>query len=104
MTYQSRTKSGAKSWDIAANKTIIVIGRDCWLVLGYTGLAYLDGKPTDQFIAEAISGVPDLEKSGFVGWATPEDLHFEGIMLRIEKAIQSAYRSYRRRIGLTHSS
>ena len=34
---------------IRSNKTVIVVGADCWIVLGYTRLAYLDGKPTDQY-------------------------------------------------------
>ena len=40
-------KNPDRAWDIHANKTVIVCGLDCWLVLGYTGLAYFDDKPTD---------------------------------------------------------
>ena len=48
-------------FDPHSNKTIVVVGSDCWLVLGYAGIAYLDGKPTDQLIAEAISGYDEFE-------------------------------------------
>jgi hypothetical protein len=35
-------------FDPHSNKTVVVIGTDSWVVLGYTGIAFLDGKPTDQ--------------------------------------------------------
>ncbi|MDV8055531.1 hypothetical protein, partial [Rhodococcus sp. IEGM 1343] len=47
ITVPSRVKNRSQAWDIASNKTVIVVASDCWLVIGYTGLAYLDGIPTD---------------------------------------------------------
>jgi hypothetical protein len=52
---KERPNSRYRPHDLHSNKTVIVVARDCWLVIGYTGLADLDDKPTDQFIAEAIS-------------------------------------------------
>ena len=64
-------------FDPHSNKTVVVVGSDCWLVLGYTGIAYLDGKPTDQVIAEAISGYDDLPPAAFTYLQRPSDLHIE---------------------------
>ncbi len=41
------TQAG-KQFDPIANKNILYIGPDGIISLGYTGLAYLDGIPTDQ--------------------------------------------------------
>lgn len=52
---RKKPSSPYEAHDLHSNKTIIVVAQDCWLVIGYTGPAYLDDKPTDQFIAEAVS-------------------------------------------------
>ena len=41
------TQAG-KQFDPIANKNILYIGPDGIISLGYTGLAHLDGIPTDQ--------------------------------------------------------
>lgn len=58
-------------FDPHSNKTVVVVGSDCWVVLGYTGTAYLDDKPTDQLIAEAISGYDALSGAAFTFWRPP---------------------------------
>ncbi|MFD7841382.1 hypothetical protein ACFV4K_00380 [Nocardia sp. NPDC059764] len=80
--------------DTRANKTIVIIGSDCWLVLGYTGVAYLDGRPTDQFIAEAVSGVADLSCGGILmrGLGQSLRIHFEEIGRRIVESVDAAFR------------
>ncbi|WP_405178422.1 hypothetical protein OG225_30650 [Nocardia sp. NBC_01377] len=85
-----RKKGHVEEWDPRANKTIVVVGSDCWLVLGYTGLAYLDGKPTDQFLAEAISGVSDLD-GGMVMGTRNLGLHYAEIIRRIVEAVSAQY-------------
>jgi hypothetical protein len=50
------TKAG-KSFDPIANKNILYIGPDGIISLGYTGLAYLEGIPTDQWIVEKMTGL-----------------------------------------------
>ncbi|MGO4649982.1 hypothetical protein AB4305_34470 [Nocardia sp. 2YAB30] len=80
-----------KPWDPKANKTLVVVGDDCWLVLAYTGLAYLDKRPTDQFLAEAISGVPDLPGGGLRFTHRPPGLHYAEIVRRIADAVPAAY-------------
>jgi len=42
--------------DPLANKTLVYWARDGFFTLGYSGLAYLGGKPTDEWIAEKLWG------------------------------------------------
>jgi hypothetical protein len=50
------TKRGIEPFDRTANKTVIYFARDAYLTIGYTGLAYLEDRPTDQWIAEKLIG------------------------------------------------
>jgi len=77
------------AWDIHANKTVIVCGSDCWLVIGYSGLAYLDDKPTDAFIASVLAGGADLTGMGM--WFPGRPLHYREITRSVEAAIFDAY-------------
>ena len=43
-------------WDEAANKSIIVLGRDGLFAMGYSGPAHISGATTDGWIAEVIAG------------------------------------------------
>lgn len=92
LTYALNNK--IEEHDVRANKTIIVVGSDCWIVLGYTGVAYLDGKPTDQVIAESISGVSDLSGGGMVllSQEKPLRVHFEEIGKRTVEGVEPAFR------------
>ena len=47
---------GGKPYDPMANKTVVFRATDGLMTFGYTGPAYLEGTPTDTWIAEAISG------------------------------------------------
>lgn len=78
-------------FDPHSNKTVVVIGSDCWLVMGYTGIAYLNGRPTDQLIAEAISGYDDLSGSMSSFWSPGPYLHYREIRNRIESKLHDAY-------------
>ncbi|MGU3293873.1 hypothetical protein [Williamsia sp. M5A3_1d] len=87
---RTHPKNQTEAWDIASNKTVIVVGSDCWLVIGYTGLAYLDNLPTDQFIAEAIAGSSGMVGMG--GWhQTADKMNYRAITERIEDAMGRAY-------------
>lgn len=44
--------------DPLSNKQVVVIAPDALVAIGYTGLAYLGGRPTDDVIAEAVAGLP----------------------------------------------
>jgi hypothetical protein len=37
---RNKRKSPYVAHDLHSNKTIIVVAQDCWLVIGYAGLAY----------------------------------------------------------------
>lgn len=91
VTISASPKNQTVEWDIHSNKTVVAIGSDCWLVIGYTGLAYLDEKPTDQFIAEAISGYENLDGVGSAAWFPAPGLHYREIMKRIGNAIHGAF-------------
>lgn len=89
-TITSTVKNRDNTWDIHANKTVIVCGQGSWLVIGYTGLAYLDGKPTDEFIASILAGGADL--SGGMGmWFPGRPLHYREMTRSIEQAMFDAY-------------
>jgi hypothetical protein len=92
-----RFVSTKKSWrfptgefDPHSNKTIVVCGSDCWVAIGYTGLAYLGGKHTDQLIAEALSGDDDLSEVAISSWRQP-NLNYREIRNRIERTLSAAY-------------
>jgi hypothetical protein len=92
VSVQPTPKNPSGDWDMHANKTVIAVGSDCWLVLGYTGLAYLDGKPTDQLIAEAISGHDNLSGgAAFIPWFVPQLPHYREIRDKIEGKLADAY-------------
>jgi hypothetical protein len=53
----SSVKGGKVSeHDPRANKQVIVIARDALASIGYTGLAYLGDRPTDDVLAEVAAG------------------------------------------------
>ncbi|ADT99854.1 hypothetical protein [Mycolicibacterium gilvum] len=99
------TRKACPDWDLHANKTVIAVGHDCWVVLGYTGLAYLDGKPTDQLIAEAISGYGDLSgDAAMIPWSPTRYPHYREIRDRVEHKLADAYSRLRRRTAEKYST
>ncbi|HJT92686.1 MAG TPA: hypothetical protein VJ777_12175, partial [Mycobacterium sp.] len=78
-------------YDPHSNKTVVVLGTDCWVVLGYTGWAFFDGKPTDRLIAEALSGYDELAPAMSTFWQPPPDLHYREIRRRVEETLKDAY-------------
>lgn len=51
-------------YDPLANKTVVLRATDGLLAFGYTGPAYVEGVPTDTWIAEAVSGEPGAGDTG----------------------------------------
>ncbi|MCK4782325.1 MAG: hypothetical protein KAV87_01140 [Desulfobacteraceae bacterium] len=47
----------SKEHDRFANKTVLYSGTNGLVAIGYTGLAYVGGKPTDHWIVEQLTGV-----------------------------------------------
>lgn len=50
------TLASGAAFDETANKAIILWARDAWVSIGFAGVAYLDGTPTDQWLVEKITG------------------------------------------------
>ncbi|UVK39914.1 hypothetical protein LHFGNBLO_001329 [Mesorhizobium sp. AR10] len=50
--------SSGRTFHAAANKAVVFPARDGFLSFGYTGNALFGGKPTDEWIAEQLWGIP----------------------------------------------
>jgi hypothetical protein len=59
------SKAGAP-YDAYANKTIVFRATDGVVVFGYTGSAFLDGIPTDTWIADVVSGGVCADSAGAI--------------------------------------
>lgn len=54
---------GGSPFDPLANKNIVYVARNAIVSIAYTGLAYIDGIPTDVWIAERlVGGAPRLSE------------------------------------------
>ena len=58
----TRVDRDPKPFDVLANKNIVFIARDAAVSFAYTGSAYIDHLPTDDWIAQQLSGVDVSEK------------------------------------------
>jgi hypothetical protein len=54
----SRGGAFAGRYDTVANKTVVFLTYDALVAFGYTGSAYIEGLPTDQWLAEILWGAP----------------------------------------------
>jgi len=50
------TLPGGQPFDAMSNKTVLYCARNGVVTMGYTGLAYLGGIPTDQWIVQTLIG------------------------------------------------
>src|ERR1700704_3095499 len=91
ISLQSRLKNRYTEWDLHSNKSVVVVGYKCWLVIGYTGIAYLDGRPADQKIAECVSGIDDLGGMMVADWFFGPELHYREISNRIIAGVTAAF-------------
>ena len=57
---------GGQEHDELANKSLFFAGKDCVVSMAYTGLAYLDGKRTDDFIAECMQPICSRDNDGAI--------------------------------------
>ncbi len=51
----NQEKGRREPWDPLANKSVLVLAQNGYMCISYSGLAYINGKPTDQWLAEAAS-------------------------------------------------
>jgi hypothetical protein len=64
----TRASSGSLSpHDPKFSKTVLYVAKDGIVAIGFTGLAYLDGDPTDQWIASVLAG-ESLQSPGAGGF------------------------------------
>lgn len=82
----------SQPFDKVANKNILYIASNAVVAIAYTGLAYIDGKPTDYWIAENLSGLeidpynpPMIESGQFI---PPLDIGLALLCLRNELNIR----------------
>ena len=61
---------GGDAYDPLANKSLLYYAKNALVAMSYTGLAYLDGVPTDQWIAEQLVGrsLRDSSRPGMMGY------------------------------------
>ena len=64
------TPAGLQRFDPNANKTIVLATRDALLSIAYTGLAFLEGVPTDEWLVRTITHKPIARGSDNVRPAT----------------------------------
>jgi hypothetical protein len=80
----------------AANKNVVYHGRDCVATIGYTGLARLEGTPTDTWLAKLILGYePEGMRIGAV--ATVRVLRLREVVHRITDSLAAAFATRERR-------
>ena len=81
----------AKEFDPVANKNVIYLERDAVATIGYTGRAYVDQIPTDQWLAEKLAArgpkantqgdqadcrpIPKWPKLAKAGYRLPQELN-----------------------------
>jgi hypothetical protein len=54
-TCTEQRAAGLEEWDPLANKSILVSAQNGFMCISYSGLAYINGTPTDQWLAETAS-------------------------------------------------
>jgi hypothetical protein len=53
---------GSRAFDAVSNKSLVYFARDALAVIGYSGVAYVEDTPTDEWIAQVLTGVVFPEK------------------------------------------
>lgn len=78
--------------DAAANKTIVVHGQSFTAVVSYTGVAYLRGLPTDEYLVRELIGHTSTSRlSAFTGWVVPPRFHMQYVLSKLAEAIDRAF-------------
>jgi hypothetical protein len=89
------SKAG-EPYDPLANKNVVLRATDGLLVFGYTGLAFLDGMPTDTWIADRVSGGACAETGGALAYGNFAVRDVGSSLRAISQPLQSnaAFREY----------
>ena len=59
-------------FDRNSNKSVVFLAKDAHVVASYTGRAYLDGIPTDTFIARSLLGMSLPQSGAFISVGRPQ--------------------------------
>lgn len=78
--------------DPLSNKQVVVMAPDAIVVMGYTGLAYLGDRPTDDVIAEAVVGRPLGRGIQYPGSISPIYAVADRIAERLDSAVANTAR------------
>jgi hypothetical protein len=70
------------------NKTIILVARDTAAVFGYTGSAYVNGRSTDEWLAEIIAERPVAQGLAQTG-GRQQPLSLNRVLWRIREALRN---------------
>jgi hypothetical protein len=81
------SKAG-KPFDALANKNVVLRATDGLLIFGYTGPAYLDGLPTDVWIADRVSGGACAEIGGTLAFGSFPVRDVGSSLLAISRQLQ----------------
>lgn len=75
--------------DAASNKTVVVVGPDAMVSISYSGLAYLEGVPTDAWLARWASGNPELSPRGGMSLARRVPMQAQAILDRLLAGLEA---------------
>lgn len=73
-----------------ANKSVAVVTSTEMYLVGYTGVAYLQNRTTDQWLAETIA-VGDFTSGAFIGWAPTAPMHMHAVLERLIRGLHNAF-------------
>lgn len=91
-------------YDAIANKTIVYRARDAIVTIGYAGLAYMDGQPTDQWLAAFLWGgpiSPDGVRAAIRIGRAPRQTDIGRTVSALTEAIERASNYAMERVGLS---
>ncbi len=71
--------------DTSSNKSLVYVGINCRLVLGFTGEAYVQGMPTDVWLVEQLYGAPVSADANFSYTSRPTALDAKKVLDLLEK-------------------
>jgi hypothetical protein len=89
-------------YEVTANKSLVIALQDSLFVIGYTGLAYIESRPTDQWLAETITEM-DLTTGAFIPCPMRPVGHIEQAAQRIRAALDSAFSRVPTRNRIPHT-
>jgi hypothetical protein len=85
-----------RDFDQLANKSLIYVARDALVCIGYAGLAFLEQRPTDYWLAEILRGSPiprHGDKPAAFGSGTRNRMDLGLAILKVQRELERVVRS-----------